>query len=207
MRFQGRLVEWNDARGYGFVVSDGKNERVFVHITAFPNGSRRPVRGDKITYTMARDGKGRPRAADIRFVNAGARNAFAFIFSKAFAVCLFFAFLIGAALLGRIHFAIPAAYAIASLVAYAAYAVDKSAARNNKRRISEKLLHILELVGGWPGAWLAQGRLRHKSRKTSFRIVFWLMVTINCAILCWFFTKNGAAFHRDFFDQLLKSFH
>jgi uncharacterized membrane protein YsdA (DUF1294 family) len=37
-------------------------------------------------------------------------------------------------------------------------------------------LHLLDLLGGWPGGFLAQRRLRHKCSKGSFQFVFWLIV-------------------------------
>lgn len=37
-------------------------------------------------------------------------------------------------------------------------------------------LHLLELLGGWPGAFLAQRRLHHKCSKGSYQFVFWLIV-------------------------------
>jgi uncharacterized membrane protein YsdA (DUF1294 family) len=42
--------------------------------------------------------------------------------------------------------------------------------------VSEANLHLLELLGGWPGAFLAQRRLRHKCSKGSYQFVFWLIV-------------------------------
>ena len=43
-------------------------------------------------------------------------------------------------------------------------------------------LHGLSLIGGWPGALIAQQVLRHKSRKEEFRFVFWLTVVINVGV-------------------------
>lgn len=57
-----------------------------------------------------------------------------------------------------------------------AYAMDKSAAVGGGWRIRESRLHLLALVGGWPGALLAQQVLRHKTSKAGFRGVFWGMV-------------------------------
>lgn len=54
-----------------------------------------------------------------------------------------------------------------------AYGYDKSAARNGKWRVRERTLHSMTLIGGTFGAWLGQKLFRHKTRKTSFRIVFW----------------------------------
>ncbi|SJM91388.1 Cold-shock protein (fragment) [Crenothrix polyspora] len=48
-------------------------------------------------------------------------------------------------------------------------------------RIPEKSLHTLELLGGWPGALLAQRTLRHKNRKPSYQVVFWLIVGLHVA--------------------------
>jgi heme/copper-type cytochrome/quinol oxidase subunit 3 len=50
----------------------------------------------------------------------------------------------------------------------------------------------LSLVGGWPGALVAQQKLRHKSQKQSFRIVFWITVLLNCAAFSWLFTGYRA---------------
>ena len=77
------------------------------------------------------------------------------------------------------------AYLAVSVVTFIAYAIDKSAAQSGDRRIAEGTLQLLSLVGGWPGALIAQQTLRHKSKKTSFRQVFWATVLLNCAALVW----------------------
>lgn len=76
-------------------------------------------------------------------------------------------------------------YAVVSVIAYVTYAIDKKAAIKNRRRVSEKSLHLLGVLGGWPGALLAQQRLRHKTQKTSFQLMYWLTVTLNLAGLWW----------------------
>lgn len=76
-------------------------------------------------------------------------------------------------------------YAVVSIIAYITYAIDKKAAIKNRRRVSEKSLHLLGVLGGWPGALLAQQRLRHKTQKTSFQLMYWLTVTLNLAGLWW----------------------
>jgi hypothetical protein len=48
---------------------------------------------------------------------------------------------------------------------------------------------VFGILGGWPGALVAQTTLRHKSRKTSFRIVFWATVAMNCAGLFWAYSN------------------
>ena len=95
---------------------------------------------------------------------------------------------------GRLPFAILALYLGASAVAFAAYGLDKSAARAGRRRTPESTLHLFGLVGGWPGALFAQRVFRHKSSKAEFQRVFWVTVVMNCLGLGWLLTEKGSAF-------------
>jgi len=79
-----------------------------------------------------------------------------------------------------------------STVAFVAYALDQSAARNDQWRTRESALHLFALIGGWPGALAAQRLLRHKTKKQSFQIVFWVTVVLNCSALGWLFSSRGA---------------
>jgi uncharacterized membrane protein YsdA (DUF1294 family) len=81
--------------------------------------------------------------------------------------------------------AIGVLYMFFSVIAFFHYARDKSAARAGRRRIPEQRLLVLGLVGGWPGALLAQQTLRHKTAKRSFQLQFWISVVINLLALCW----------------------
>jgi uncharacterized membrane protein YsdA (DUF1294 family) len=56
------------------------------------------------------------------------------------------------------------------------YSCDKHAAQKGLRRTPEKRLHLLEALGGWPGALFAQIHYRHKRLKPSYQRVFWLIV-------------------------------
>jgi uncharacterized membrane protein YsdA (DUF1294 family) len=67
-------------------------------------------------------------------------------------------------------------YAAASAVAFVAYGLDKRAAVRGRWRIAESALHTIELVGGFPGAFLGQHVFRHKRAKARYMIVFWLIV-------------------------------
>jgi uncharacterized membrane protein YsdA (DUF1294 family) len=72
---------------------------------------------------------------------------------------------------------------VMSVVCFTAYGLDKRRAVNGKRRVPENTLHILALLGGWPGALLGQWQFRHKTQKMSFLIVFWLVVVLHVAII------------------------
>ncbi|EIC23513.1 cold shock and DUF1294 domain-containing protein [Thiorhodovibrio frisius] len=73
------------------------------------------------------------------------------------------------------------AYPLMSLIAFFAYARDKLSAIRNTWRIPESSLHLLEALGGWPGAYLAQKSMRHKTVKTSYQITYWLIVCLHVA--------------------------
>jgi uncharacterized membrane protein YsdA (DUF1294 family) len=75
-----------------------------------------------------------------------------------------------------------AVYGLASVVALAFYWYDKRQAKNNQMRISEKTLHLIEALGGWPGALLAQQWFRHKTQKQPFQWVFRLIVAGHIAL-------------------------
>lgn len=64
---------------------------------------------------------------------------------------------------------------VVSLATFFVYGWDKRQAVRNAQRVPEKTLHLLAVFGGWPGALLAQHVFRHKNRKASFQIVFWLI--------------------------------
>ncbi|MHC8386653.1 DUF1294 domain-containing protein [Pseudomonas sp. MDT2-39-1] len=72
-----------------------------------------------------------------------------------------------------------AAYGIVSVLAFFLYWSDKRKARADSWRTPENVLHAVELAGGWPGALLAQQVFRHKTRKLSFQLVFWLIVLMH----------------------------
>ena len=90
-------------------------------------------------------------------------------------------------------------YGIMSLVAFLMYAKDKKAAKSNRWRTAESTLHLLALIGGWPGAAIAQSYLRHKSKKISFKIKYWITIAINCSALWWVTTHQG----KLWFDSMI----
>lgn len=197
MRYVGRIRDWNDAKGYGFVEPNGGGERAFVHVRAFERKGRRPIDGDLVSYVVQRSGArgssaGRINAAQVRYAGASwlsrreapAPGATARWPRRSLAVMSLAG--IGAAWgMGAIPDALVALYALMSLFAIAMYKRDKSAARSGRRRTPETTLHAVALLGGWPGALLAQGLFRHKSSKGSFQRVFWATVLANLVAVAW----------------------
>ncbi len=72
-----------------------------------------------------------------------------------------------------------AVYLAMGVITFVAFAVDKGAAARGARRIPEARLHLLELLGGWPGAVAAVVLLRHKRRKPAFLVVLMLVVAVH----------------------------
>lgn len=194
MRYQGKIAEWRDDQGFGFITPNGGGPRVFVHKKSFSGRQKRPVGNEIVTYELGHDPKGRPQAGKVSFVLKQAASAspsgkgnISLMFAAAF-----LALVAGASVTGRLPVEVVWFYLAASLAAFSAYALDKSAARNGRWRTQENTLHFIGLAGGWPGALAAQRLLRHKSRKQSFQIVFWATVILNCCVLAWFVTASGS---------------
>lgn len=166
-----KIVEWSDQKGFGFLQAG--NTKVFLHRRGFVERHKKPEVGDAISFTMGKDAKGRSCATNAIHVNDGGRIS---VLTLVVLGCLLVlpgyalqrhgpAFIWGGGLvLGM------------SLLSYWSYVVDKRSAKEKTWRSSESGLHLIELLGGWPGAFLAQRRLRHKCTKESYQIVFWLII-------------------------------
>lgn len=194
MRYQGKITTWKDDQGFGFITPNMGGEPVFVHIKAFANRQRRPAGSEIVTYEMANDAKGRLQARNVAYVSerrAAPRSSFGPSRLPLVLAALFLVFVAFIGLTARVPLGLLGLYAGASLVTFIAYAIDKSAAQSGRWRTQESTLHLLALIGGWPGALIAQNRLRHKSRKGSFLLVFWVTVLLNCGGLIWLLSTAG----------------
>ena len=172
-RASGRIDSWNAEKGYGFVRTWG--DRVFLHIRDFSEHHKRPEVGDRIAFFLGVDHRGRRCATGARHVNDGGRITLANI---AFAALLLI-LPIMALSQGPFDKRLLAAYfAAINAWAYAIYIFDKHHARSKGWRISERQMHVMEALGGWPAAFLAQRQFRHKSSKKTYQAVFWLIVAL-----------------------------
>jgi len=186
VRMAGRISDWNDEKGFGFVEPSGGGDRAFVHINAFQRGSRRPVTGDLISYRPGKDSRGRLQAQEVR--HAGQRIAEPRKPSRVPRAALGAAVLIGvvgSGLAGWIPVILTGTYLGMSVMSYLMYVADKLAAERNAQRTPEKSLHLVDFLGGWPGALIAQQHSRHKTVKLSFQKTFWLTVFLNVVVACW----------------------
>ena len=70
MRFDGRLAQWDDQRGFGFIEPTQGGERVFVHIKSMErphhSDAARPQVGDRLSFEIAVDERGRKQARHVK---------------------------------------------------------------------------------------------------------------------------------------------
>ena len=195
MRINGKITFWKDNKGYGFLTPDSGTKQVFVHINAFADKSKRPQINQLVSFSLSTDKQGRPCA--VRVTRAGEKlpgeikrnDKLLYLLGAV----LFLAVVAITVATGSIPLPVFLVYLVTSALSYAMYAMDKSAAKSGAWRTQESTLHGLSLIGGWPGALIAQQVLRHKSRKEEFRFVFWLTVVINISVFLWLFTDTGSA--------------
>ena len=180
MRLRGKLTKWKDDGGYGFITPIRGGRQVFVHIKAFTNQHRRPIGNEFVTYETVSDETGRLRAEHVEFMGDDSLSA-AEGWTIALTIALLFLIFVGVSvLIGQLPFVVLALYVVFSVISFLVYRHDKSAAQQNQWRTGEGTLIFLGVLGGWPGAFVAQQFFRHKTKKSSFQIVFWVTVLLNC---------------------------
>jgi cold shock CspA family protein len=72
---KGRLTQWDDAKGYGFITPDDGGPKLFVHAKAFGLRPQRPVVGERLSYREGQDAQGKRRAQDVRSLEPRAARA------------------------------------------------------------------------------------------------------------------------------------
>lgn len=203
----GRIERWDDARGFGFITSDapvaGSSGPLFFHIRDVDRTHPRPRAGARVRFTPERQRDGRWRAVRVAAIDVAApRDARARSRRRdaerparavsgvaiSAATIAWAALLVGAIASGRLPPVALAALAGLNALTFIVYAFDKRAARQGRQRTPELHLHLLELLGGWPAAALAQQALRHKRAKPDYRRVFASMIVLHLlALAAWTF--------------------
>lgn len=191
---KGKISSWNSDKAYGFISPDDGGKRIFVHINGFANRHHQPKVNHVVHYSVSTDKQGRPCAKGVTKTSVKlsatppSKTNARYILSA----LLFLAMVLLSALLERTPFFILTLYLAISLLTFIIYAMDKSAARRGAWRTPESTLHLFALAGGWPGAMVAQQKLRHKSKKQPFRSIFYFTVALNAGAFAWLHTPVGA---------------
>ncbi len=69
MRTEGTLRNWNDERGFGFIVTTETKQDVFVHISALPQTGRRPQPGERLAFSIDTGHDGKKRASSVSYLD------------------------------------------------------------------------------------------------------------------------------------------
>lgn len=179
---------------FGFITPKNGGKSVFLHINDFSKKHKRPGQGRSVIYSLSKDKRGRICATDV-YPQYGREEVTKADGQKIVSLFISIGFIFVVVMLvlfNKLPTIIIGLYLVVSALTFILYAKDKSAAQSGKWRTSEGTLHLFSLVGGWPGAAIAQSHLRHKSKKVSFRVGYWITVFVNCGLLVWLLTPEGA---------------
>jgi uncharacterized membrane protein YsdA (DUF1294 family)/cold shock CspA family protein len=188
LRYKGKLIKWNVDKAFGFIQPNAGGADIFIHKSALFNRKRTPQINDIITFSMTKGKDGRRCASDATFSGEklknlqSKKNTSLSAFSTYLSL-LFLAVITAAYYAGQFPQKLLLSYFCLSIITFLAYAFDKSKARRGAWRVKESRLHFFAIIGGWPGAAIAQQLLRHKSYKREFRMVFWFTVMTNISLL------------------------
>jgi uncharacterized membrane protein YsdA (DUF1294 family)/cold shock CspA family protein len=178
----------NPKEGYGFIRpgNAGRDVDHDVHFGLRQIEGHRNIRsGQAVSYYLTRTDKG------VTAIKVNPGSVFSIPYLKFLAVGVVSALLLLAGLV--VVFNQPATLTVwlalwviaFSLATYGVYAYDKAQAQSQGLRVPELVLHVLEALGGTPGAFVAMRVLHHKNRKRDFQIVFWLIVAAQLGFLVW----------------------
>ena len=209
MQLSGTVVFWRDDKGFGFVKCDQNQQQLFFHIRDQAVGNGRPKPGDVLHFTQGTDKRGRPLASQWRFADdkkashtkvttpvSSTPDAIsqASQFSLMFRITFLTAVVL-ALMFGKLLYVLPLLYIEASLMTYWLYKTDKEAAiARHGNRLAEESLQLYALIGGWPGAYIAQRQLAHKNSKLSFRREFGFVILGNAMLVSWLLSPWGQQF-------------
>ena len=186
-------MQWNDARGFGFI-RDGVGARHFVHIKSIRRTVVRPEAGLRVTFVPDADTQGRSVATAVvlfgvettptRVARTTERhrqsNPAPLRLAAATAIVVTAA---SAVLLDRASVWLLVGYLAIGVISIWRYWADKAKAEADEWRVPETELHVLDLVGGIAGGLVAQALLHHKTRKTGFVAITWLIAAAHLIVL------------------------
>ncbi len=192
----GVVVMFNAERGFGFIRPDGaredENRDVFVHVRNVA-GRKTLHAGQRASYFLTRTDKG------LAAINVQAGSPFSTPYLRYVLIGL------GTALLLLFAFAFaldrPASLALwlvmwvaaISIATFGIYGYDKAQAQGSGVRVPEVVLHLLGALGGTPGAFVGIRLFRHKTSKSQFQVIFWLIVAAQLGILIWWWLNRQGA--------------
>ena len=202
-RETGILVDWHDARGFGFIQRPAGG-KIYVHMKSIGKSVERPKTGDTLSYEIDEGSAGRPVAINVH--NHGSPKAKAApkqtapkapqapararrepgllsISTRVAAAAVLLVLLANDIMLERLPVWVGMLYLIAGIASFLFYQADKRAAERREWREPERRLHLLDLTFGIIGGLLAQHVLRHKTYKPGFVTVTALITALHVLML------------------------
>ena len=208
MRLKGKVIKWQNDKGFGLIEPINGMSDLFFHENFLLNQSRRPVVGDEVSFEITTNPGGKQRAERILFrgeQDPRKLDKFFDVFYSSLS-CVFLICIGVLVFLKKLDHIILILYLLISLITFLLYRQDKIKAKNDEWRTPENKLHFFSLIGGWPGALIAQRRLGHKSRKQSFRVVFYITVILNVSAISFYCYSGSNLISYDLFFQKFNQF-
>lgn len=195
MAIQGTISQWHGNRGYGYIMVDDQNTQIKFHLYDLDAFGQTPRISERVRFKLSKDQNGELRAVKVERT---------LILNFSFAVTIWFlTVLVASIILLDYPLLMGMLYVAMSALSYAVYAFDKHAMHENRWRVPTATYHLLSLLGGWPGAMLAQSILHHKYNDFGFKGLFWLTVLVNFALFCFSLTERGALILLDLTQRIL----
>lgn len=174
---QGKILNYNAEKGYGFIYSENYQEHIFVHHSEISN-AKELFQGQSVEFEVTKTKKGLSALS----VVAGAKQQSPYVIFgllSALITVAIFAYLYTYQPIKPIF-----SYLIAiNITTFLLYGYDKLIAGGEKLRIPEWNLHALALLGGSPAGLMAQKFFRHKTVKGSFQLIYWVIVLIQVGVV------------------------
>ena len=174
---QGYIIHFNEEKGYGFIRSDEYEENIFVHISQVKNADDLS-QGQAVEFNIEKTKKG---LAAINVLAGKKQYSPYLIFGL---ISLFLLLAIFAYASQQIPILISYLIAI-NITTFTLYGYDKFISSGESLRVPELNLQTLALLGGSPAALLAQKFFRHKTIKSSFQVIYWLIVLGQIGLIIW----------------------
>jgi len=216
IRKKGKIVKWNDEKGYGFILPMGSKKNIFVHIKSFSDRTVRPAVDQNVIFSIEKNTKGQDAAINVsrstdnplknknsnirvtnnilkqnRHINKNSTRDDNIVSGIPMIYILiiicFSIYVLYFTIMGVLPPFVILVYLVMGILTYFIYSEDKAKAIDDEYRTSEQRLLSLSFFGGWMGALIAQHKFRHKTKKTSFQISFWTTVFFNVLLLSSFF--------------------
>ena len=206
---RGRITQWNEEKGYGFIQNSQDEQSIFFHISAYHYRRHRPKVGELVSFYCEPASPGaKPKAARVvrtedelsLLLDDGLCDKRSIKLTSSKLPLYGVVALVYFVGVGFLSIKLMLIAALLSVVAFFVYRYDKNIAIANRNhtgsgyqsRISEDTLHFLGLAGGWPGALMARAYFNHKTTKMSFVRIFWVMVAVNLIIIYVFLVHYSA---------------